>query len=1059
MSSELKFVKTDEEDFGGGRLLHDIEEISHALCLHGNQLKALNPTSDHRTNVVSKYGLLEPRNKFKIQDKDKKSSIWNWKPLKALTHNRNHQFNCCFFLHVHSIEGLPSTFNRLNLCVTWSRKGKMLKTHPSHVYLGMAEFEETLMDWCTINCSRNRTHNSANYEPKVFLLHTSVIGATTLDIGKHWIDLTKLLPMTLEELESEEGGSGKWNTSFKLTGIAKGAMLNVSFGFFMMDSISFESDNYVKAPNVENERGLTRANYITDFGNGHETSQINYHSTIPTGLSKRSHRRSQSLELKFLDENLPNQGSELADSVSLLYQKLDQENMREVVEFDDVHEYLQSLKPRTAPSLEFSGGNIGHEVDDTKLPIIERGLERSMMDQVKLERHGSERMDSSVIEIINVAEIFDWEETVVDENIECNPKLGCDDHDEIDDTKHKENSMSIKETCEELDLVFYDMMASRFADLDSSQDINNCHEQETSGKIQSCNKYSKFHESLSLGDDAESIENDFLNMLCRKQSTDDIVFDSYLESPRDQLLKQFEEDNIPWVNDSLDTDVMAEQEFFCRRPNGYRRKPHGILVDEQYLGSGTHSMSKKNAKLIENLETKALMREWGLDDKDFQNSPCSSSGGFGSPVYMPPAEPLRLPSLQECLGPIIQIKSGGFLRSMNPLLFRNANNGARLIVQVSAPVVFPKAMGLNVMEILQCWASVGVEKMSIQVNKLMPLEDITGKMVQQVGPEVESISGAFKRLDSDEIDSDCASFENIVPVAISNFEGLLIEGLRIQSGLPDQESPSKVGIQFVGSSAPDKATEVCVNYGSERTSGLQVLGVDELVKYSLSLEDWMRLDVEGFDTDSGTDENGLKLLAAHCTGSLELSSGRDYGTSNKNFVMGLKVQLRDPLRDNEMVGSSMLAMIEVERIPSPKLPCTSGKILNDEKDGLDRRLVEQIVGSEQKRWIFEKGIPQFKFSEVHITGLNTSLGKEHWGTNKQQQSGSRWLLSSGLGRTNKNRICKYKAIEQSSSRIMRMAWPVDVLWSISSHTQGGAATWDEIVGLNVHIRNPDIIFL
>ncbi|XP_073130653.1 protein PLASTID MOVEMENT IMPAIRED 1-RELATED 2-like isoform X2 [Henckelia pumila] len=1071
MSSELNFVKTDKEEFGGGLLLHDIEEISHALYLHGNQRKALNPTSDHRINVVAKYGLLEARNKFKIQDspqKDKKSSIWNWKPLKALTHNRNHQLNCCFFLHVHAIEGLPSNCNGLNLCVAWSRKGKMLKTHPSRVYLGLAEFEETLMDWSTVNCSRNRTHNSANYEPKVFLLHTSVIGATTIDIGKHWIDLTRLLPMTLEELESEEGGSGKWTTSFKLTGIAKGAMLNVSFGFFLMDSKSFESGNHVKVPNAESKRGPTRANYITDFGNSHKTSQINYHGTIPTGSRKRSHRRSQSLELKFLDENLPSTGSKLADSVSLLYQKLDQEKMCDVLEFDYAHESLQSLEPKAAPSLESAGGNIAHEVDDTRFSITELGLERSMLDQAKLERHGSQRMDSSRIEIINVAEIFDWEEIVFDEKIECNPKLGSDDHDEIDDTKHIENSLSIKEPSdEELDLVFYDLMASRSADLDSPHVINNIYEQETSMKIQSCNKSSKVHKSLSLDDAAESIENDFLNMLCRKQSTDDIVFDSYLESPRGQLLKQFEEDNLPWENDSLDTDVIMEQEFFCRMPNGYERMPHAedfglspaTLADEQYLGTITHSLSKQNAKLIENLETEALMHEWGLNEKDFQNSPCSSSGGFGSPVYVPPAEPLKLPSLQECLGPIIQIKGGGFLRSMNPLLFRNANNGARLIVQVSAPVVFPKAMGLTVTEILRCWASVGVEKMSIQANKLMPLEDITGKMVQQVVPEVESISEAFKRSGLDEIDSDCVSFENIVPVAISNFECLLLEGLRIQSGLPDQESPSKVGIQCSGSSAPDEATEICVNFGSERTSGLQVSGVDELVKYSLSLEDWMTLDVEGFDTDYGTDENGLKLLAAHCAESLDMSRGRDYATSNKKFIMGLKVQLRDPLRDNEMVGSSMLAMIEVERIPSHSLACTSGKILNDEKDGLGKRLVEEIVGSEQKRWVFEKGIPQFKFSEVHITGLlNTSVGKELWGTNKQQQSGSRWLLSSGLGRTNKNHVYKSMAIVQSSSRIMRMAWPVDVLWSISSHIRGEAATWDEIVGLNVHIRNPDIIF-
>jgi hypothetical protein len=36
---------------------------------------------------------------------------------------------------------------------------------------------------------------------------------------------------------------------------------------------------------------------------------------------------------------------------------------------------------------------------------------------------------------------------------------------------------------------------------------------------------------------------------------------------------------------------------------------------------------------------------------------------------------------------------------------------------------------------LQCLASVGIEKLSMQANKLMPLEDITGKTMQQVAWE------------------------------------------------------------------------------------------------------------------------------------------------------------------------------------------------------------------------------------------------------------------------------------------------------------------------------------
>ncbi|KAM7462207.1 hypothetical protein LguiA_030328 [Lonicera macranthoides] len=54
------------------------------------------------------------------------------------------------------------------------------------------------------------------YEPKLFLLYASVVGASGLDIGKHWIDLTRLLPHTFEELEEDKRSSGKWTISFKL---------------------------------------------------------------------------------------------------------------------------------------------------------------------------------------------------------------------------------------------------------------------------------------------------------------------------------------------------------------------------------------------------------------------------------------------------------------------------------------------------------------------------------------------------------------------------------------------------------------------------------------------------------------------------------------------------------------------------------------------------------------------------------------------------------------------------------------------------------------------------
>ncbi|KAK7273675.1 hypothetical protein RIF29_14733 [Crotalaria pallida] len=78
---------------------------------------------------------------------------------------------------------------------------------------------------CSISGSRSGHHNSAKYEAKHFFLFTSMVGAPELDLGKHRVDLTRLLPLTLEELE-EENSSGTWTTSFRLSGAAKGATMN-----------------------------------------------------------------------------------------------------------------------------------------------------------------------------------------------------------------------------------------------------------------------------------------------------------------------------------------------------------------------------------------------------------------------------------------------------------------------------------------------------------------------------------------------------------------------------------------------------------------------------------------------------------------------------------------------------------------------------------------------------------------------------------------------------------------------------------------------------------------
>ncbi|PHT30807.1 hypothetical protein CQW23_29602 [Capsicum baccatum] len=199
---------------------------------------------------------------------------------------------------------------------------------------------------------------------------------------------------------------------------------------------------------------------------------------------------------------------------------------------------------------------------------------------------------------------------------------------------------------------------------------------------------------------------------------------------------------------------------------------------------------KTRASMLENLETEVLMHEWALNERTFQYSPPKSSSGFGSPIDIPFEDPYQLPPLREGLGPYIKTKNGGFLRSMNPSLFKYAKSGGNLIMQASSPVA----------------------------NKLMPLEDITGQTMQHIGWKAAPSLDGTERQDllqhefefgqnmagipskkgksqgpkSSKLelnsawldrDSEYVSLKDLAPLAMDKIEALSIEGLRIQSGL------------------------------------------------------------------------------------------------------------------------------------------------------------------------------------------------------------------------------------------------------------------------------------
>ncbi|KAJ0030571.1 hypothetical protein Pint_13737 [Pistacia integerrima] len=1104
--------KSDGND--NSQLLLDIEAISKALYLPKTRTKALISPNRSKSAERTRFADSKSKQNSGIHDenvlhKNKKSSLlWNWKkPLKALAHIGHNRFNICFFLHVHSIEGLPVNFNDINLSVLWKRKDKVLGTRQSTVVQGIAEFEEMLMDKCWVYGSRSGSHNSAKYEEKLSLILASVVEAPGVDIGKHWVDLTRLLPLTLEELEGEKS-SGKWTTNFKLAGKAKGATLNVSFGFSVM------KDNFVQSKNNMNV-----------FATSNDNNMLRRVGSVPSSLDLRSALSSMSLDAKVYEEVSPILGLELSKSIKFLYEKLNEANVHGSEEFDLSSEHVERTNNL---NLESAKDTSESESDNADFVVIEQGIEMSEKEPLKLEQSAANMIDGSVVEMINVDEIIGDDNIAVDENVGFNPKestsSGYMDEVVVNDSQDKEITVSpTGSTMDELESGFSGLLISELADLESPLDVDEFLEQENYMDVKSNYRASKMLEkSLSLDDATESVASEFLNMLRVEHASFGLSSDGDPSSPRERLLREFEKETLASGNFILGFDSEEDQvHFSCTAPTGsgswdcfqdFGRFPDIHGSEDEHKSADWLLKNRRKANILEDLETESLMREWGLNERAFQSSPRYCSDGFGSPVELSSKFSFELPALGDGFGPFVQTKGGGYLRSMSPLLFRNAKNVGSLLMQVSRPVVLPAEMGSEISDVLEHLASVGIKKLSVQTKKLMPLEDITGKTLKEVALEATPITMVSKRqaspqygsifgqdafgrrledeefqygwsyeyessgLNSDAMDSGWASVENFTSLAMDRIETLSIEGLRIQSSMSDADAPSRIRIHPIKKNFEWKNTNLVGLLNSEGAAELQLLDVrddandDELMDLSVTFDEWLKLDCGIIGDEDHINKSRLKILAAHHAKCIDLvggtiaghlnwdeASGKNHGLLGNNLTVALRVLLRDPLRNYEPVGTSMLALFQMERVVLPFKPKICSTILNRNEEKDNEASLNESGDKENEKEI--EGTPWFKILEVHLAGLNTELGSNQiWGTKTQQQSGTRWLLASGMAKSSKHPVSRSKAIVISNRQGGRKVQNEDVLWSITSDSPDTRRNWQESVGLVPYIRNPDIVF-
>ncbi|KAJ7958390.1 Protein PLASTID MOVEMENT IMPAIRED 1-RELATED 1 [Quillaja saponaria] len=683
---------------------------------------------------------------------------------------------------------------------TGKEKTIILQTHSSRVFQGVAEFDETLMHKCSVYGNRSGQHHSAKYDAKLFLIYASIIGSSGLDIGKHWVEVTRILPFTLDELGSDKSG-GKWTTSFRLAGEAKGASLNIC-----------------------NEILLNPC----------------------TGLSK---------------------------SISFLYQKLDEGNLHSSSESD----LLELLKPEINLEQESAEVSDQPESDDSVFTVIERGTEISKEDLFKPEEINVQINDGSGIEVINLDEIIKDDDISLDNGTVLFQRIIL--------------------SMEELEPTANGLLISESMKLDSSKNLEELFEQENYLEVKSNYKTGKMvNKLLSFDDFTKSVANDFLNMLGMENGSFGLSSDHDPQSPREHLFREFEPEALALGNLFSDFEENEEQMgFLCAESaDSHDSSPLdsdlSLIIhaaEEEHERESQLLINRRKAKILEDLETEALLQQWGLYDKDFQHSPGTCSGGFGSPVELPPDEPFTLPPIEEGFGPFVLIKGGGFLQSMNPSRLRNAKISRHLGIQASDSIVLPAKMGDDILEILQHMVSAGVENLYQNACKLMTSEDIAGKTMQQITRDTTPSTAIHDRerlitmsMSTSIICRIYGCMNCCLERTLKNFQ--VVVGLRIQSGMSNEDSSlciypqssrkiSAFGGRRVNAGELVSLKEVAVlqlhcveDFGS---------AVEGLMGLSITMDEWLKLDagiIEGYESD----EHILKILTSHHAKITDLIGGR-----------------------------------------------------------------------------------------------------------------------------------------------------------------------------------------
>ncbi|KAJ6684567.1 PROTEIN PLASTID MOVEMENT IMPAIRED 1 [Salix purpurea] len=215
-----------------------------------------------------------------------KKGIWNWKPIRALSHIGKHKLSCLLSVEVVAAQGLPASMNglRLSVCVRKKEtKDGAVHTMPSRVSQGGADFEETLFIKSHVYCTPGK-EKPHRFEPRPFMIYVFAVDAEELDFGRSTVDLSRLIQESMEK--SQEGTRVRqWDMSFSLSGKAKGGEIVLKLGFQIMDR---EGGIDIYSQAAEGSKPSKSKNFSLSLGRKQSKSSFSVPSPRMTGRSEAS---------------------------------------------------------------------------------------------------------------------------------------------------------------------------------------------------------------------------------------------------------------------------------------------------------------------------------------------------------------------------------------------------------------------------------------------------------------------------------------------------------------------------------------------------------------------------------------------------------------------------------------------------------------------------------------------------------------------------------------------------------------------------------------------------